>query len=116
MEMINNTIPGYRIYEYLLALAPHEELGQRISKLKEAFAEKYKTEDAGRGRPWVPLVRFTQYAMMEERILTRLKNVAMAFPPFKTELKDFGSFPSHTIYIAVTSKLHYCPEIKTGAI
>ena len=52
METVINTIPGYRVYEYLLALAPHEELGQRISKLKEAFAEKYKTEDGGRGRPW----------------------------------------------------------------
>src|SRR6202012_6046891 len=25
--------------------------------------------------------------------------------PFKVELKDFGSFPSHTIFINVTSKL-----------
>jgi len=40
METITYTIPGYRVYEYLLALAPHEEPGQRISKLKEAFAEK----------------------------------------------------------------------------
>ena len=70
-------------------------------------------EDGGRGRPWVPLVRFTQYAMMEERILTRLKNVAMAFPPFKTELKDFGSFPSHTIYVVVTSKLPVQQLVKT---
>jgi 2'-5' RNA ligase len=31
--------------------------------------------------------------------------VAMASPPFKVELKDFGSFPTHTIYINVTSKL-----------
>ena len=31
--------------------------------------------------------------------------VAMGSPAFKVELKDFGSFPSHTIYINVTSKL-----------
>jgi len=31
--------------------------------------------------------------------------VAMGYPPFKVELKDFGSFPSHTIYIAITSKV-----------
>lgn len=29
----------------------------------------------------------------------------MGYPPFKVELKDFGSFPSHTIYLNVTSKL-----------
>jgi 2'-5' RNA ligase len=43
--------------------------------------------------------------MMEERILHRLRTVAMSYPPFKVELKDFGSFPSHTIYINVASKL-----------
>ena len=30
--------------------------------------------------------------------------VGMAFHPFKIELKDFSSFPSHTIYINVTSR------------
>ncbi len=113
METITNTIPGYRVYEYLLALAPREELRNRISKVKEEFAEKYKTGDRGRGKSWVPLVRFTQYAMMEERILVRLKTVAMGFPPFKTELKDFGSFPSHTIYINVTSKLPVQQLVRT---
>ena len=51
MEALTNTAPGYRVYEYLLALAPHEELGQRISVIRQAFAEKYKTEKAGRDRP-----------------------------------------------------------------
>jgi 2'-5' RNA ligase len=42
---------------------------------------------------------------MEERLLNRLRTVGMAYPPFKVELKDFGSFPSHTIFINVTSRL-----------
>jgi 2'-5' RNA ligase len=42
--------------------------------------------------------------MMEERIINRLKMVAMTCHPIKVELKDFGSFPSHTIYINVTTK------------
>ena len=41
MDILTNTAPGYRVYEYLLALAPHEELGQRISVIRQAFAEKY---------------------------------------------------------------------------
>lgn len=105
MKTIVNTIPGYRVYEYLLVLSPHEELWTRIAKLKEAFAEKFKSDYARWGKPQVALVNFTQYEMMEERILHRLRTVAMSYPPFKVELKDFGSFPSHTIYINVTSKL-----------
>ncbi|HEX2683840.1 MAG TPA: 2'-5' RNA ligase family protein, partial [Ferruginibacter sp.] len=43
--------------------------------------------------------------MMEERIMNKLQSIAMGYYPFKVELKDYGSFPSHTIYIQVTSKL-----------
>jgi 2'-5' RNA ligase len=43
--------------------------------------------------------------MMEERIVNRLHQVAMGFPPIKVEMKDYGSFPTHTIYINITSKI-----------
>ena len=41
---------------------------------------------------------------MEERLLNRLKIVAMGQTAFKVELKDFGSFPTHSIYINVHSR------------
>jgi 2'-5' RNA ligase len=116
MQTIINTIPGYRVYEYLLVLSPHEELWNRIMKVKENFATEYKTDFARWGKPHITLVNFIQYEMMEERILNRLRTVAMGYPPFKVELKDFGSFPSHTIYINVTSKLpvqNLIKEIRT---
>jgi 2'-5' RNA ligase len=105
MKTIVNTIPGYRVYEYLLVLSPHEELWDRIMKVKNEFAETYKSDHARWGKPHITLVNFLQYEMMEERILNRLKTVAMGYPPFKVELRDFGSFPSHTIYINVVSKM-----------
>jgi 2'-5' RNA ligase len=105
MKTIVNTIPGYRVYEYLLVLNPHEELWNRIMKLKDEFADQFKNEAARKIRPQLSLVSFTQYGMMEDRIIGNLRTVAMGFPPFKVELKDFGSFPSHTIYINVTSKI-----------
>lgn len=105
METIINTIPGYRVYEYLLIVSPHEELANRVMKIKEEFATAYKTDYARWGRPQVALANFSQYGMMEERIVNRLRTVAMGYPPFKVELKDYGSFPSHTIYINITSKL-----------
>lgn len=105
MKTIINTIPGYRVYEYLLVLSPHKELWDKIVNVKEEFAEKYKSDHARWGKPHVTLVNFVQYEMMEERILNRLKIVAMGHYPFKVELRDFGSFPSHTIYINVVSKI-----------
>ena len=99
------TIPGYRIYEYLLVLNPHEELRNKIMKVKQEFCDSYKVSTALGGKPNIILANFLQYEMMEERLLNRLKMVAMGFHPIKIELKNFGSFPSHTIYINVTSKV-----------
>lgn len=43
--------------------------------------------------------------MREERLINSLKTIAMGYHPFKVELKDFGSFPSHTIFINVDTQL-----------
>jgi 2'-5' RNA ligase len=91
--------------EYMLILNPHEELRGRIQQVKKEFYEKYQAPTALGGQPRLTMVRFTQLALMEERIVHRLRTIAMGHCPFKVEMKDFGSFPSHSIFIQVTSKL-----------
>ena len=113
MKTIVNTIPGYRVYEYLLVLNPHEELRNKIMQVKKDFYEKYEASTAIGGKPHVPLVNFVQYGLMEDRIINRLRMVAMGSTPFKVELKDFGSFPSHTIYINVATKVAVQDLVKT---
>lgn len=105
MEKIIVQLPGYRVYEYLLVLNPHEELRNKILEVKKEFYDKYKAETARWGKPHVTLVNYLQYEMQEERILNRLQVIAMGYYPIKVELKDYGSFPSHTIYINITSKM-----------
>lgn len=102
---IRNTLPGYNINEYLLVLSPPEDLWHKIMKVKEAFSATYQSDHARWGKPHITLVNFVQYELMEARIINRLKVVAMGSPAFKLELKDYGSFPSHTIYINVLSKI-----------
>jgi 2'-5' RNA ligase len=99
------TIPGYRIYEYLLVLGPHRELWDKIREVKAKFADAYECEQARMGKPQLLLANFVQYEMMQERLVNRLRIVSMGTTPFKIELRNFGSFPSHTIYINVTTKL-----------
>lgn len=98
-------LPGFKIYEYLLVLQPHEELWNRIVKVKQEFADKYESDHARWGKPHITLANFLQLSMLESKIVNKLKLVSMGFPPVKIELKDFGSFPSHTIYINITSKV-----------
>lgn len=101
----SNVTPGYKIYEYTLVLNPHEALREKIMKAKQHFLETYQNASAVYSKPQVTLANFVQYEMMEERLLNRLQVVAMGFPPIKVEMKDYGSFPSHTIFINITSKI-----------
>ena len=105
MKINIQSIPGCRINEYMLVLNPHEELRNKVAKVLNEFSETYKNSAALHSKPHIALVRFTQLEMMEERIVNRLKVVGMGFQPFKVSLKDYGSFPSHTIFINVTTKI-----------
>jgi 2'-5' RNA ligase len=105
MENEMLSLPGYRLCEYLLVLQPHEELLNKVMHIKKEFAEKYEAPSAAFGKPQITIAKFSQLLLMEERICNRLKMIGMAMPAFKVELKDFGSFPSHTIYINVDTKV-----------
>jgi 2'-5' RNA ligase len=105
MKNVISSIPGYKVFEYLLVLNPHEELREKIMHVKKDFYDNYKASSALYGKPHIALVNYLQYEMFEERIVNRLHTIAMGFHPIKVELKDFGSFPSHTIYINIISKL-----------
>ena len=99
------SIPGYRINEYLLVLNPPEDLWQKIMKIKEGFADKYKNDIARFTKPHITLINWVSLELMEERMIQRLQTIAMGTTPFKVELKDYGSFPTHTIIINIVSKV-----------
>lgn len=113
MEPNISSLPGYQINEYLLVLAPPNELISKIQKIKEEFTTNYETDNARWMRSHIALAIFNQYEMMEERIINRIRPIAMGHYPFKVELKDYGCFPSHTVYINVTSKVPIQELVKT---
>ena len=101
----NGAIPQYPCFDYLLVLNPHEDLRNRIRSIKKEFADKYDAPMANYLKPYLSLVSFRTWGMVEEKLLQRLQVIAMGTSPFKVELSDFGSFPSHTIYINVTTRV-----------
>jgi 2'-5' RNA ligase len=112
------TIPGYRVFEYLLVLSPPEDLREKITRVRKDFATTFRTVAGGGGRPHIAMVNFMQYGMMEERIIHRLKTIAMGYYPVSVELKDYGSFPTHSIFINVTTRQpiqQLVREIRSGA-
>jgi 2'-5' RNA ligase len=111
-------IPGYQINQYKIILLPHEELSTKIQGKRNLFTEKFGIEQAINSAPEVALVTFKQLTMNEERIKGRLRIIGMAMPAIKIEVKDFGSFPTHTIFLNITSKLpitNLVTKIRTDA-
>ncbi len=39
--------------------------------------------------------------------MDHLKTITMEMPPFKAELKDYGSFPEHPLFINTVSKIPF---------
>lgn len=108
LRTVNHLLPA----EYLLVLHPHEELWNQVKAIKEKFATDYNCEMARTGLPHITLIKFLQMQTVEYRITQMLRNITATFSPFKIELKDFGSFPSHTIYINITSKVQIVDAVK----
>lgn len=112
MENELENLSAYKTCEYLLILQPHEELWNKIIQMKKEFAEKFNAPMAEWTKPHITIVKFAQLEMMEQRIVNRLKMISMSLPSFKVEMKDFGSFPSHTIYINILSKIPIVNTVK----
>lgn len=67
--------------------------------IKKGFSEAYQCEQALHLKPQITLVKFSQYELAERPFMNRLRNIALVNPSFRIILDDFGSFPSHTIYL-----------------
>jgi 2'-5' RNA ligase len=103
----------YATAQYLLVVQPHEALCDEIQRVKKHFAESYDCPAAATGNPNITLARFTQYEMLERRILHRLELIATAQASFVVELHDFGSFPTHSIFLNVTSKTQFLELVRS---
>ena len=92
------------VAEYLLLIEPRKDLSDAITGIKKAFYDQYKAPEALKGKPHLTLVNYKQYTSFESRIVQKLRTVSMQISPIAIDLHDYGSFPSHTIYINVVSR------------
>ncbi|MEO9012974.1 MAG: hypothetical protein ABI266_07130 [Ginsengibacter sp.] len=110
-------MPGYRVCEYLLVLSPHQVLQEKIGKVKKEINEKYKSSFLLNRKSDIRLARFFSWEMMEEKIINHLKISAMGTSSFKVNLKDYGTFPTHSLFVNVETKVPLqmlVKEIKTA--
>lgn len=102
--MGTDILSGYATASYLMVIEPHVSLQAEILHLKKEFAEKYDCPAAATGKPNISLLRFEQFEMMEQKIIRRAEQVVRAQKSFLVEMNGFGSYPTHSIFINLTTK------------
>ena len=96
--------PAKNLYEYLVVLDIEEELRNRIINAKREFYDRHKVPSSLTGRPNVTLARFESTEMLEQKIMNRLHVISSGIKPFSVELKNFGSYPMHSIFINIINQ------------
>lgn len=104
MEQLIQLMPGYRIHEYQLAIIPHEDLRHRIQQARNDFADKYKLAKPWQGASHLVLVKFRQVEMLEDKLSQTLKAIVMGVRPFPIEIDGYGSYPTHSIHLNITTR------------
>lgn len=98
--------------EYMLVIVPNEDVTEKITGIKKSFATSYSCTQAMHIKPQIMLAKFIQFEMMEQRIINRLKNICSELAGFKVDIETYGSHPSHTIYLKVTSQIKITELLK----
>lgn len=96
-------LPAYPLTEYQLILSPDQALQDRIRKVRQFLSERAGTPASSR-KAYVLLSRWMSWDMQEERILQRLRVIALEQYPFRVKLEGYSGFPYHTLIIPVTSR------------
>jgi 2'-5' RNA ligase len=104
---INISMPGYRIHEYRLVLPLPEALQEKVLAVRKNLHEKYKVKLPFELKPSLSLLKCSVYEQSEQRLLDQLQQIALSTDVFKVELQNFSAFPSHSIYVNVTTKVPF---------
>lgn len=105
--------PDAAVAEYLLVLQPHEDLFNRIMQEKQAFAQAYDCSAAGLGKPQIVLAKIVQRIWSEPHWLRRVARTISEQAPFTVTLENYGSFPTHSIYLQVKTKTAIVALVKS---
>lgn len=91
--------------QYYLVLKPTEQVVEKINEVRLAVHDNYKTEIFPLSFPYLRLITFNGLKENEILIISALKKITGHLSTLRMILKNFGTFPTHTIYINAASRL-----------
>lgn len=99
-----SSMPGYQEHEYQLVWSIPDAVKEKIRKIRMGFQEKYPMPYGAGQQVLLPLVKFRQRQLLEERVKHSIYQLATGWRPFQIRLQDFAAQPSHSIYVPVAAR------------
>jgi len=88
-------------YEYLLMITPSYGTAKSMIEIKQIFSNDFGCRFAANLHPHITMVNFIQPFTAEPKVFQWFKNHASYVNAIHVDLKDFGKFDSHTIYVKI---------------
>lgn len=107
---INGTVP--QLFEYQLVIDLPACLRLQVEAERRQLTENYGILQPPTGRPAVSLARFKASKMIENKIINKLQELVIKEKAFMIELRDYGSYPMHALYIEIDNQARVLELIK----
>ncbi|HOA37327.1 MAG TPA: hypothetical protein PLQ32_01635 [Flavihumibacter sp.] len=106
-----SAMPGYQLHEYQLVIALPEALREKLRRARQQFHAQYQLP-GGNTVVMLPLVKFKQRQLLEERMRNSLQKMVSGWKPLQLHYKDFSSQPTHSIFIPMISRQNWQPLLR----
>lgn len=89
--------------QYMVLIRPSQAVEQKIRRLKSSLRNEFDLLPQQLQGGYLLLARFSQIPMLEQKMMDRLRLIAMEAQPFRAILKDYFWVPDHTMGIQVAN-------------
>jgi hypothetical protein len=89
--------------DYLLVINFNKVLEEQVRAVRKEFTDTYGI-NSNESKPHLKVAAFKAYPSVEQRILQHLEASAAKAAPVRIQLENYGSLPTHTIYINITTQ------------
>lgn len=106
------SLPGYQVNEYQLVMAIPDAVKEKIRRVRTVFSAQFAVGTGSGAAVMLPLLKFRQRMVLEERVRISLQQIVSGWKPVQVNLQDYGSLPTHSIFIPVSSRQVWQPMIR----
>lgn len=111
-SFLSITLPGEKLYQYLVVVHPDNDVSGKIQLEKQLFDDEFKETIAVKTKPHIKIASFIARESMEETLIRWIQRICNLREQFTVTLNNYSGFPPDTIYIRVQNEKPFQQLVK----